>query len=445
MQGSVFIAVLVRKYVVIKELLQHYLGIYVYHDLHNNTPIHNAKKNLPPHIPLKEQDTLYPLQRNESAQIESHASMEFATQESMGQIDIQSNKETKYPKNETYFNRLKQAQKADHTTITKLSGNNTKAHFFSKMLYKMPSARILFCVLPPNSLHGAQVNIEKAQLQKKGAFDSIALSHAQYSGLIPYNYECRYFLQNQTKTHFTFQIFCVAKDLLQNHALQYAGKLFCLNLFELFCGLRDLFPALIRYTIIFQDTKKHALCHYANGFLEVSIVLERTEALQNHYHLIRDFGEIFYCDFSGNAGLLCDFTDVATLFEESLQDCLHILALHHIRTKPLENAFYAQKFYEMRFFLKTLLYGAAFFFVVYLGFFCYDTYQYHAFLAEQEQEYRRQVEYVYQKKQSYPSMYERVYQHALENKSFRFCLQQDYIPADKGFIWKQSVCTYNAK
>lgn len=120
----------------------------------------------------------------------------------------------------------------------------------------------------------------------------------------------------------------------------------------MFSSLFTLYPHLKRYTIIFQDSSKHALCHYAQGFLTISIVLERTEALQNYYSLIEDFGEIFYCDFSGKADLLLDFKDIVSLFNLPLKECLQLLALEYIRTKPAYIHFYARAFYSMRSFLK---------------------------------------------------------------------------------------------
>lgn len=342
------------------------------------------------------------------------------------------------------MNILRQCINNPYITLSQLYGN-TKSYWLTKALHCRESMRIYYAILPLDVFYGTQIDIEKTHLQQSNMFDSIVPLHAQNKGLIPLNCEYRYFLQNQTKTHFIFQIFCVSQKILQQYANKYLGKVLCLNPMELFCGLYDLYPNLTQYTIIFQDDNKHALCHYVNGLLSVSILLERNEALQNHYGLIEDFNTIFYCDFSGKPDLLCDFTNITTLFDAPLSECLHILALHRIRTKPSCTNFYPQSFYKMRSYVKALFACVLVIFIFCFGVFYSNKYQYNKFLQQERQKYHTQIEALYQKKQHYPLMYERIYRQLLENHSFNFCLQQDYYQKSKEYMWIQSNCAKSIK
>lgn len=335
--------------------------------------------------------------------------------------------------------KLKQYKQLSSITLAQLYGD-MKLHWLANAFKLKASMRLYYAVLPLDSLTGVQIDIEKSLLRQTNMLDSIVPLQAQSQGLIPDDCEYRYFLQTQTQTHFIFQIFCVSQAILQQYATKYAGKILCINPLELFCDLSALYPHLTRYTIIFQDHHKHALCHYENGLLVVSVLLERNEALQNHYGLIKDFGTIFYCDFSGKPDLLCDFTDIATLFNMPLSECLHILALYHIRTKPAYMDFYAQAFYNMRSRLKALFFCSFFLIVFYIGAFYYNKYQYYKFLQHEEQTHYGQIESLYYKKQQYPLMYERIYNQLLEGQGFHFCLQQDYKQTLGELVWIQSQC-----
>lgn len=321
-----------------------------------------------------------------------------------------------------------------YTTLAQLHNKQAKPHTLAKMLYCKRSMRMYYGILPLDYLKATHIEIEKGDLRQMGMLDSIVPLRAKNSGSIPYNYECRYFLQHQTQTHFNFQIFAIKDEILQHYASHYSGKLICLNPLEIFSSLFAFYPHLKRYTIIFQDSKKHALCHYVYGWLVVSIITDRTEALQDYYSLIDDFGEIFYCDFSGKADLLLDFKDITTLFNMPLKDCLHILALEHIRTKPTYTHFYAKAFYNMRSTIKMFASASVCIFAFYLSTFLYHKYEYSKFLHHEALIHSTQIDSLYHKKQQYPFMYERIYDHILETQSLNFCLQQDYSNTESAWI-----------
>lgn len=371
-------------------------------------------------------------------------SMDF--RDSMAKFGFEDSKETIESRDSTTrteskgFRQIVNLQRCRHCsyiTIAQVYGAE-KSNWLARVLHLNASGRLYYVIIPLDLLIGVQIDIEKSYLRQADMSDSIVPLHAQNQGLIQNDCEYRYFLQKQTETHFTFQIFCVLQTILQQYATKYAGRILFINPLELFCGVFTLYPHLTRYTIIFQDNRRHALCHYENGFLSVSVVLERGEALQNHYGLIRDFGTIFYCDFSGKPDLLCDFTDITTLFNMPLQECLHLLALQHIRTKPDYVNFFAQAFYSLRSKLKTLIFVSVFILVFCFGSFYYNKYQYHKFLQNEERNYQTQIETLYRKKQQYPFMYERIYGRLLDSQSFHFCLQQDYNKVES--IWIQTDC-----
>lgn len=328
--------------------------------------------------------------------------------------------------------------KQPYITLTQLYNSYTKPHPLANIFHRKKSMCMYYTVLPLDYLIAVNIDIEKNDLRQKNMLDSIIPLRAKNKGLVPYNYECKYFLQSQTKTHFNFQVFAIKKETLHHYALNYSGKIICLNPIEMFSSLYVLYPHLQRYTIMFQDSNKHAICHYINGMLVVSIVIERTEALQNYYSLIEDFGEIFYCDFSGKADLLLDFRDIKTLFNMPLKDCLHILALQYISAKPTYIHFYAKSFYNMRSFVKILLFTSLCSFIFYFLTIFYHKYEYYEFLKHEAITHRAQIDSLYYKKQQYPLIYERVYKNLLETHSLNFCLEQDYNTTES--TWIQTDC-----
>ncbi len=440
--------VLIRKYIALRDFWHASIRTYTYIDLYhtignkkhhsyNKTTIQDNHTNTTTQTHSMDTFHAIPLDNNTQSLVCDSNLNVLPSQTKQALTPLDTTSELLY----TYNIEYQPYMHYSYITLQQYYTKETKAHRLAQLLYHIPSTHYYYGVLPLDYLISTQINIEKQQLQQNNVFDSIVPLHAQNQGLIPHNYEYRYFLQHQTPTHFTFQIFCVAQTILQDYATKYAGKILYLNPLELCCGLYDFYPTLQHYTIIFQDKHKHALCHYSNGMLAVSVILERNEALQNHYGLIQDFGTIFYCDFSGKPDLLCDFTDITTLFNMSLHDCFHILALHHIRTKPAYINFYPQTFYNMRSRLKMLISCILCVFIVYFGYFYYNKYQYYQFLEHEENKYHTQIEYLYHKKQQYPFMYERIYKQLLEQQSFQFCLQQDYGKTQQGFTWIQSLCT----
>ena len=417
-----------------------YLGLIKNNDL--NKPISESSSSTIMQNAIK-QDSMQSLNYNEMQisqhlQTSNNIALESNPIES-NSIDSIENKAKSIPLSTT-MDKLQQYRQLAYITLSQFYGKE-KLHWLANIAHLKSSMRLYYAILPLDSIVGAQIDIEKSYLRQENMLDSIVPFQAQNQGLIQHNYEYRYFLQNQTQTHFIFQIFCVSQTILQQYAAKYAGKIFYINPLELFCGLSALYPNLTHYTIIFQDKHKHALCHYENGLLVVSVLLERNEALQNHYGLIKDFGTIFYCDFSGKPDLLCDFTDITTIFNMPLSECLHILALHHIRTKPTYTNFYAQAFYGMRSIIKALLFFSFFILIFYFGAFYYNKYQYYKFLQHEEQTHYTQIEALYYKKQQYPLMYERIYNQLLDKQSFNFCLQQDYKQTAEETTWIQSLCT----
>ncbi|WP_304149051.1 hypothetical protein [Helicobacter bilis] len=333
---------------------------------------------------------------------------------------------------------LLHALKKPYITLNQLNSNHTKPHPLANIFHCKKSMRMYYTILPLNSLEASNIDIEKSELKSPNMLDSIVPLKAKSNGLIPYNYECKYFLQNQNKAHFNFQLFAIKSEVLESYALKYSGKILCLNPLEMFSSLFTLYPYLKRYTIIFQDSNKHALCHYTQGFLTISVVLERTEALQNYYSLIEDFGEIFYCDFSGKADLLLDFKDIASLFNLPLKECLQLLALEYIRTKPAYIHFYARAFYSMRSFLKMLLFATLCIFIFYFLALFYHKYEYFQYLRHEALTHSTQIDSLYHKKQQYPLMYEKLFENLLTKQSLNFCLQQDYNEIES--TWIQTDC-----
>ncbi|WP_285818801.1 hypothetical protein [Helicobacter bilis] len=333
---------------------------------------------------------------------------------------------------------LLHALKKPYITLDQLNSNHTKPHPLANIFHRKKSMRMYYTILPLNSLEASNIDIEKSELKSPNMLDSIVPLKAKSNGLIPYNHECKYFLQNQNKTHFNFQLFAIKSEVLESYALKYSGKILCLNPLEMFSSLFTLYPHLKRYTIIFQGSSKHALCHYTQGFLTLSVVLERTEALQNYYSLIEDFGEIFYCDFSGKADLLLDFKDIASLFNLPLKECLQLLALEYIRTKPAYIHFYARAFYSMRSFLKMLLFATLCIFIFYFLALFYHKYEYFQYLRHEALTHSTQIDSLYHKKQQYPLMYEKLFENLLTKQSLNFCLQQDYNEIES--TWIQTDC-----
>lgn len=340
--------------------------------------------------------------------------------------------------NQANLTPLLHALKKPYITLAQLYNNHAKPHPLAKIFHRAKSMQMYYTILPLDSLEASNIEIEKSELRQANMLDSIVPLKAKSNGLIPYNYECKYFLQNQNKTHFNFQLFAIKSEVLESYALKYSGKILCLNPLEMFSSLFTLYPHLKRYTIIFQDSSKHALCHYIQGFLALSIVLDRTEALQNYYSLIEDFGEIFYCDFSGKADLLLDFKDIASLFNLPLKECLQLLALEYIRTKPTYIHFYARAFYSMRSFLKMLLFATLCIFIFYFLALFYHKYEYFQYLRHEALTHSTQIDSLYHKKQQYPLMYERLFKNLLNTQSLNFCLQQDYNEIES--TWIQTDC-----
>lgn len=438
------LALLIRKCVALRDFWHIHISTYTYLGLISNkdlkTQFTESKDNATVHNAIT-QDSIQSFDYNplQSLQHEQASSIVDMSLESSS-LDSMHNKMQSQPTIiPDQIKELHQYIKLNGITLAQLYGI-TRLHWLANILKYNASMQLYYAILPLDSLTGTQIYIEKSYLRQENMLDTIVPLQAQIKGIIPHDCECRYFLQNQTQTHFVFQIFSISQSLLQQYSAKYAGKIFCINPLELFCGLFALYPHLTNYTIIFQDSHKHALCHYENGALVVSVLLERKEALQNHYWLIKDFGTIFYCDFSGKPDLLCDFTDITTLFNMPLLECLHILALHHIRTKPTYIDFYSQAFYSVRSKLKALLFCSFFMLIFYFGAFYYNKYQYYKFLQGEEQAHYTQIETLYYKKQQYPLMYERIYNQLLDGSGFNFCLRQDYKKTLEESIWIQSQC-----
>ncbi len=345
-----------------------------------------------------------------------------------------------YKKNEEYFCKIYSYM--DKTKIRYRQNTNKKS--LKHYIYKILTLKTEFCVLSPDDFKSIQIDIKKTQLKQEDSTDILAPLKAKNLGLIPNYHEYRYFVQNQDKEYVYFQIFCVLESTMHHYVMHNNNRMLFFNIFEIFSTLHVFFPQLLKYTIIFQDNKTHALCYYANGLMEVSILVDRKEALQNYYSKINDFGEMFYCNFT-NQGELYDFMPIQNLFNMPLNECIKFLSIYNLYAKPITTNFYPTMFYQIKNKLKIIFLCVFFILTINLLSFLYNKYQYQDFINKQNKEYSIYINQQYNKKITYTPLYNRIYSNLLEYKSFNFCLKQDYIKVNGKYMWNETICNYKNK
>ncbi|RDU66746.1 hypothetical protein CQA53_02965 [Helicobacter didelphidarum] len=327
---------------------------------------------------------------------------------------------------DSYYNK-------DSLNLVKFYMQDSYAKQLSK-IFKWRFFQRTICVLPPDYITSVEISIHKDRLRTHNATDLLCILQAKQLNQIPPHCEYRYFVKNITKEHIIFQIFCVAKETLQKHFME--NQTYFLNPFEIFCSLPLFYPNLTYYTIIFQDQQSHAICHYIYGSIDFCMIESREKSLQDYFSYIDVLGEIFYCNWSKDHDNSYEFVNIESCFHISFESCLKILSLNHLYAKSLQQSFFPKDFYTLRTKIKILALGA---FCV-LGFsllnFLFETYQYYDFIITQEEEHHIDLDAKMYKKQTYPSMYERIYETILKEKSLNFHLQSKYIQTKDTQKWE---------
>lgn len=322
------------------------------------------------------------------------------------------------------LNFIKQAQNmTNNNTIYTNDNKYIKQNAISKIImYILHKFFILryfrnnICVLSPDFLHAYMVEIPLNKL-KQTKSDSICLTKI--------NKECKeqeykYYTQEIKQDSVFFQIFCVSKEFLNKFSQKVKNKIYFINPFELFSTLYNIYPQLSHYTLIMQSEKYHCLCHYSYGFLDFSVIIERSQALQDYYKNIEIIGEIFYCDWSGRREYVEDYMNVEACLDMPLNDCLKMLSFAYLHNKSLESSFLARNFWNTKSFIKNL-FLLAFVFIFYLtGSLIYEIYEYNNMIHTKETNYKQEILNEANKKENYEPMYNRIYSHILEKKSLNF-------------------------
>lgn len=365
--------------------------------------------------------------KNNNLQTSSDSSLD-------SQLSLNQDSHLKYHKtsisfediNQQYYKKILKFSECSSFSV--MEYNHKHASIFSKRFFRwfFRFFHQKFCILSPDAIFCAEIEIKKDELRKNSFIDNFPLLKAQQLNTIPMDYEYHWYIKNGDETKVLFQIFYISKKLLQTYAIQNKEKMYFCNPFEVFSSLHFFYPKLSDYTILFQDKKYHALCHYSNGLLDFSIVVERKVALQNYYNHIAISENIFYCDWTGEREFLQDFIPIESLFNTSLDICLKLVTISHFHVRPICTNFYPYDFYTLKNKVKVVLFSGFMLIGFSLCHFVYEKYQYYKFVSTQETLYYTQVQQQYNKKLNYTPMYDKIYTYLLNNKSFNFHLQQEY-------------------
>lgn len=281
-----------------------------------------------------------------------------------------------------------------------------------------------FCVLSPDFFKCAYINASKSELIKHN-IDYFCLLNARAKNLIPAHFEHRFYVRDMQKENVDFQIFSVSKETLNDFSKKVKNNLYCLNPFEICANLYYFFPNLTHFTIIFQDMEHHALCHYSYGFLDFSVVVKKSVALQDYYANIDMIGCILYCDYSGDRAYVEDYVSLESCFNLPLDECLKILAFSHLRNKNVDSSFYPKDFYNMKFIVKMSFYIFVLIILLCIGSAAYREYEYNRFVKNENAQYEAEIENLISKKKNYSPMYDRIYENLEKKHSLNFLFRND--------------------
>lgn len=324
------------------------------------------------------------------------------------------------PKDSHTFARFEKFANSDCIKLTSYNLNIAQKILRVIFSFKIFSKNI--CVLSPDSIFATTAHIQRQESAKPYFTESLCLLNAKK---IPPNSQHKYYLQKLDKDNLTFQIFCVPKSVLNDFSMQMTKSLYFLNPLEIFSALYSFYPALSHYTLILQGITHHALCHYIYGHLSFAVVLQKDSPLQDYFKDIKNLGEIFYCDYSNDRLFVGDFKNIESCFNMPLDNCLKILSFKYLQDKGLKSSFFADDVWNLRTFLKVVL-SASFLLILCLILnICYKYYAQHAFINEQNEIYKQNLQKQKAKKESYTPVYDQIYEHIQNKKSLNFRIKND--------------------